>query len=155
MRDAFVAAASEQGWRMFLARDTPTFCRLTVHGQDDVLVDLAIDAPPGQPPSASVAGPTFGREELAGRKLVALFDRAEARDFVDVYVLSKTCSTRLLLQRARDVNRGLDPSVLAQMFRLLDRYADDDLALDVQVTDLSAMRESFAQWAAELERCTD
>ena len=86
-RDAFEAAARNRGWTVERIRDTDTFCRLIVHGDDDLLVDLALDSPPTMPPSASFAGPTFGLEELAGRKVVALFDRAEARDFADVFAL--------------------------------------------------------------------
>jgi predicted nucleotidyltransferase component of viral defense system len=39
--------------------------------------------------SGAAAGPTFALEELAGRKLLALFDRAEARDFADVYDIAQ------------------------------------------------------------------
>lgn len=36
----------------------------------------------------TLLGPTLVPLELAGRKLLALFGRAEARDFADVYVLA-------------------------------------------------------------------
>jgi len=61
-----------------------------VHGSEDLLVDIALDSPPLQPAMASFLGPTFAPDELAGRKLLALFDRAEARDFADVFVLLQT-----------------------------------------------------------------
>ena len=48
-------------------------------------------------PVASLIGPTFAPEELAGRKVVALFDRAEARDFADVFELSEHYSRDALL----------------------------------------------------------
>ena len=58
---------------------------MTIRGADaGVLVDLAVNAPPDLPPSATAAGPTLAPEELAGHKLLALFDRAAARDFADV-----------------------------------------------------------------------
>lgn len=95
-RDAFEAAAHTRGWSVRRIRDTATFCRLVVSGDDELLVDLALDSPPNLPPTASIAGPTFGLEELAGRKVIALFDRAEARDFADVFTLAqryeKSCS---------------------------------------------------------------
>lgn len=81
-RDDFTEAAQARGWSVTPVREQDTFCRLLVHGEEDLLVDIAVDARPGQPATASFAGPTFSREELAGRKLVALFDRATARDFV-------------------------------------------------------------------------
>jgi hypothetical protein len=97
-RDQFLAAASGRGWAVDRVQDGGTFCRLLVHGSADLLVDLALDSAPGRPASASIAGPTFAPGELAGRKIIALFDRAAARDFVDVHALSaafprQNCST--------------------------------------------------------------
>jgi hypothetical protein len=70
--------------------DSPTFCRLVVIDRDnEVLVDLAVDSPPHLPPTMTLLGPTLAPLELAGRKLLALFGRAEARDFADVSVLSE------------------------------------------------------------------
>ena len=46
---------------------------------------------------------TFG-EELAGRKLLALFDRAEARDFADVYDIAQRYDIGLLLERAAQID---------------------------------------------------
>jgi hypothetical protein len=44
-----------------------------------VIADLAVNAPPDFPASETAAGPTLAPEELAGHKLLALFDRAAAR----------------------------------------------------------------------------
>jgi hypothetical protein len=48
-------------------RTRRSFCRLLVHGPEDLLVDLAVDSAPKRPASASIAGPTFAPDELAGR----------------------------------------------------------------------------------------
>jgi hypothetical protein len=88
-RDALEAAAREQGWNAQRIHDSETFCRMVVRSADtEILVDLAVNAPPGLPASATPAGPTLAPEELVGHKLLALFDRAAARDFSDVYVLA-------------------------------------------------------------------
>lgn len=76
-RDAFENAAAERGWSVRRVRESDTFCRLVVTGDENLLVDLALDSPPNLPPADSIAGPTFGLEELAGRKLLALFDRGQ------------------------------------------------------------------------------
>lgn len=55
------------------------FCRLIVHGDDSLLVDLALDSPPEHPATASLIGPTFAPEELAGRKVVALLQGRSPR----------------------------------------------------------------------------
>ena len=70
-----------------------------------VLVDLAVNAPPDLPSSETAAGPTLAPEELAGHKLLALFDRAAARDFSDVYVLAHRFGKDVLLARAAQAIR--------------------------------------------------
>jgi predicted nucleotidyltransferase component of viral defense system len=89
-RDALEAAASQRCWSVQRIHDNDTFCRMVIRSIDaGVLVDLAVNAPPDLPASATQAGPTLAPEELAGHKLLALFDRAAARDFADVYVLAR------------------------------------------------------------------
>ena len=97
-RDHFVAAAQGRGWSIQDIQDSDSFCRLLVHGHEDVLVDLALDSAPTRPATTSIAGPTFAPAELAGRKVIALFDRAAARDFVDVYALSRIFTKQALLE---------------------------------------------------------
>lgn len=98
----------------------------------------------------SVAGPTYALKELAGRKVVALFDRFAARDFVDVFALSRRYSKADLLAWARDLNQGLEVPYFVQALDELPRYTDLDLRLgDVDVT---ALRAFFSAWANELRQ---
>lgn len=146
--DELTAAAADRGWPVTRVRDHDTFCRLLVQGPEDLIVDIALDSSPILPPQSSSLGPTFDARELAGRKVIALFDRAAARDFVDVYMLSRRYSTRTLLSRAQEVDAGFDRRVLADMISLLDRYSDVDLSLgDV---DVPALRDFFLQWRTDL-----
>lgn len=147
-RDAFEVAARDSGWTVHRVRDSASFCRLLVSGPEDLIVDLALDAPPTMPPIASVAGPTFGLEELAGRKLVALFDRAEARDFVDVYVLANRFSKDVLLEHAAAIDSGFDHGILAAMMGSHRRLAGSDFPADSHT--VSQLRLFFDQWADEL-----
>lgn len=97
-----------------------------------------------------MAGPTFALEELAGRKVIALFDRAEARDFVDVYLLAQRFPKELLLARAAEVDAGFDRTVLAEMIGTMSRFKDHDFPVgDGNVDDL---REFFIRWAKELRK---
>lgn len=135
----FVGAASRRGWSVETIQDGPSFCRLRVHGRDELIVDIALDSPPERPPVASLAGPTFAAEELAGRKLIALFDRAAARDFLDVYELASRFSKAELLARAADIDAGFDQRAFAAMLDHLNRYHDADLGLGgVDITGLAA-----------------
>lgn len=147
-RDEFESAAMARGWAVIRIRDEPQFCRLQVHGAEDLLVDLVVDAPPNQPSAASVLGPTLGLEDLAGRKLLALFDRAASRDFVDVYVLAQRFGRDLLLDRAAAVDLGFDRIQLASMMAMLDRYTDDDLLLPAD--QIPALRDYFRDWRSVL-----
>jgi predicted nucleotidyltransferase component of viral defense system len=108
-RDALEEATRKQGWSTEQIHDSDTFCRLVIRsGQGTVLVDLAVNAPPDDPPSVTEAGPTLAPEELAGHKLLALFDRAAARDFADVYVLAGRFGKDTLLARATQIDAGFD-----------------------------------------------
>jgi hypothetical protein len=49
-----------------------------------MVVDLAVDARPERPPTVTLVDPTLDPDELAARKVVAQFDRAEAREPPDV-----------------------------------------------------------------------
>lgn len=111
-------------------------------------MDLALDSAPGHPPTITVAGPTYAPEELAGRKVVALFDRAAARDFVDVFALARIYDREQLLLSAAEVDAGFDRLVFADMLDSIAPYRDIDLQLgDVDVEDL---RTFAASWAVEL-----
>ena len=81
-RDALEAAARKRGWATERIHDSDTFCRLVIRSDTaEVVTDLAVDTPPDFPASSTTAGPTLAPEELAGRKLLALFDRAAVLDF--------------------------------------------------------------------------
>jgi len=147
-RDEFEHAVRKRGWQVERIRDTATFCRLLVRGPHELLIDLAMDSTPGLPATASLAGPTFAPEELAARKVLALFGRAEARDFADVYELARAYDTTTLLARAADCDDGFDLDVFASMLDTLARFTDDDIP--VAATDVADLRTFIASWAAAL-----
>jgi hypothetical protein len=115
-----------------------------------VLVDLAVNAPPDFPASATPAGPTLAPEELAGHKLLALFDRAAPRDFADVYILAGRFGKGVLLARAAQIDAGFDAGALAGMLATLDRLTDSDIPLPDGST-ATELREFYAAWRSELE----
>lgn len=150
VRDELETAITERGWTSTRIQDSETFVRLRLVGDDELIVDIAIDSPAERPPVVSVVGPTFDPEELAGRKLTALFDRAAARDFADVFVLAERFGTDVLLERAAEVDRGFDLPILATMLRTIDRFTDDELPSTGSTTE--TVRAFFRQWADDLDR---
>jgi hypothetical protein len=151
-RVAFEEAAQARGWVVNVRQSTETFVRLHVLGQDSLLVDLALDSPAGLPASISVLGPTFDPDELAARKLLALFDRAMPRDFVDVYTVTRTRSPQDVLSLARQLDPGLDTAVLALAMRRLEAYRDADIPVDE--SQLHALRAFFGAWISQLDPAT-
>lgn len=149
-RDALETEARGRGWTTERIHDSDTFCRIVVRSANaEVLVDLAVNAPPDLPASVTSAGPTLAPEELAGHKLLALFDRAAARDFADVYVLARRFGKDVMLARAVQIDAGFDAGVLADMIATLDRFADDELPVP-DGSSAAELREFYAAWRSEL-----
>lgn len=149
-KDAFMRLAAGLGLEVRVVQDSPTFARIVVgRDGDETLLDLAIDSPPAVPPTATILGPTLAPKELAGRKLLALFGRAEARDFADVYLLRGRFGTEPLVAEARELDPGFTEAVLAQMLRTMSRFDDDEIPLPK--SDLDDARSFFARWADRLD----
>lgn len=147
--DALEAACADRGWTTERIRDTATFRRLVVRSPgDELLVDLAVDSPPLGAPTITAVGPTYPPQELAARKLLALFDRAEARDFVDVHTLSQRFDLEELLGLAGDLDEGFTPALLAQMLASHRRFTDDELV--ALGGDPSRLRAWIDEWRVQL-----
>jgi len=101
--------------------------------------------------NAGAFPPTLAPEELAGHKLLALFDRAAARDFADVYVLAHRFGKDVLLARAAQIDAGFDVKVLAGMFATLDRFTDDEIPVP-DGSSAADLRTFYSTWRAELAR---
>jgi hypothetical protein len=149
-RDALEAAARQRGWSAQRIHDSDTFCRMVIRNADaGVLIDLAVSAPPDLPASMTPAGPTLAPEELAGHKLLALYDRAAARDFADVYVLAHRFGKGVLLARATQIDAGFDTNVLGGMIATLDRFTDDEILVP-DGSSVAELRAFYTTWRSEL-----
>lgn len=154
-RDALESAARERGWATERIHDSDTFCRLVIRsGAAEVVTDLAVDTPPDFPASSTAAGPTLAPEELAGRKLLALFDRAAARDFADVQLLARRFGKDVLLARAAQIDAGFDVGTLAGMIATLDRFADDEIPVP-EGSSVAELRAFYAEWRSELMKLSE
>jgi len=122
------------------------FARLIVAGGDDrTELDLASDArlfpaEPGQP------APMLSGEELAVDKVLAVFGRAEARDFVDLMAVEPTYGLVRLCQLAAEKDRGFTPTVFAEMLGGFRRLRRDEFELD---------DAQYAQLGSEVDRWRD
>jgi hypothetical protein len=63
--------ARDRGWRIETLQSGAMFVRLLIGRRDEqLLVDLAVDAPPGRPATITIVGPSYDPAELAGRKVI-------------------------------------------------------------------------------------
>ena len=130
LRQALEIAFGAAGLTVAIVRDTETFARLRVgDGTTDTLVDLAWDARM-RPAVASDLGPVLDQEELAADKVLALFGRAEPRDFLDVYGLSQRLGWPRLLALAEQKDAGFSPERLAESLGRINRLDQADFGID-------------------------
>jgi hypothetical protein len=119
--EALRAALPASGFVVRVVRDFPTFAELSVDVDGETLkVDLAEDTPfrltPAAPGGAEgVALDSI--EDISANKMAALFDRAQPKDFVDVYFLARDrASLDELVEEARRKHLGMDDYFLSQAF---------------------------------------
>lgn len=130
----------------------PTFVRLAVGSASEKLkVDIGQDYHL-YPPERTPLGLVRTLEELAADKVLALFARAEARDFVDLYDLARQFPLDKMIGWAREKDPGFDPYVFAKMIGQLHRFPDADLLLSGH--DLHAMKEFYRKLQADLVKDT-
>lgn len=124
------------------------FARLIVTGGgEETLVDVAWDAR-RFPLEVTEEGPVLAVDEVAGDKLLALFGRAAARDFVDVDALIERYGLDRLCELAAEKDPGFDRLVLADMLGRIGRLPRAEFAMDdAGYHDLVAR---VRRWAAGL-----
>lgn len=86
---SFETAAHTRGWTTRRIVDQREFVRLLItNGDESLVIDLGRDSPPDQPTHHTILGPTLAERDLAAPKTLALYGRAEGRDFADIYHLA-------------------------------------------------------------------
>jgi Nucleotidyl transferase AbiEii toxin, Type IV TA system len=147
---AYETAMDHQGWSHTRVLDQQEFVRLAIaDGQDTLIIDLGRDSPAAEATGSTQLGPTLSPRDLAARKTLALFGRAEPRDFADVRDLARRYGRDRLLQWAADDDPGFDRQVFADMLATIDRLTDADLP--VSPRQATALRAWIHDWAAELQ----
>jgi nucleotidyltransferase AbiEii toxin of type IV toxin-antitoxin system len=149
-------ALRSAGFEVQVIRQSPGFVRLFVASSDDrTELDLAADArlfpvEPGLP------APTLSGEELAVDKVLALFGRAEARDFVDLCAIEPLHGLDHLLELAAEKDRGFDVEVFAEMLARFGRLRREEFELnDPAYEDLVVAVEKWRQRALAIAEHAD
>lgn len=112
--------------------DNPGFVRFVVAGDDDrTEIDLGSDArlfPAEQGPGFQL----LTTEELAVDKVLAVFGRAEARDFMDLMALEGQFGLDRLFRIAAEKDHGFDLLAFSEMTDRFARLRRDEFPLDDQ-----------------------
>lgn len=124
------------------------FARLLVSSEaETTTVDLSWDAR-RFPVERVEEGPILADDELAADKLLALFGRAAARDFVDVAALASRYGLERLCDLAAEKDPGFERSVLADMLGTFDRLPRADF--DVDDDGFARLRDLVQRWRRQL-----
>lgn len=146
---SFTTALTAEGWTVQLVRDHITFARLLATLDDQTIeVDLAVDSPPLFPLQQIDGIPALSAEDLSARKILAILDRTEGRDYTDLWALSTPLGRAQCIAWAQQLDSGVTERDVADAFARLDRLGDDDLPCDV--VERAPVRRWFAEWAQEL-----
>lgn len=128
--------------------EAPSFVRLELsRGEERSELDLGYDARM-RPEELTPLGPVVATEELAADKTLALFGRAAARDFVDVYSLARQFGEDRLCELAAEKDPGFDRGHFADALRSFPRL-DRDL-FEVEDANYDKIDRWRLGWAHEL-----
>lgn len=149
LADAFATTAQGFGWTVETARRNPTFCRYFVtSGEDRTEVDLAVDSPPLELPEAVDGLPVLTSLDLGGRKVLAMVDRLEARDYTDLHALASLLGRQICIEAALSMDAGLRTSDIADALQRVTALLDHRFPAGTQ--DPTLMKRYFSEWASEL-----
>lgn len=138
------AALAAAGLTVERDRVTEGFARIVVsEGMEMTLVDFGYDFR-AQPPETSRLGPILSTDDLAASKLLALFARAEARDFIDVAALAARYGFDRLCALASEHDPGFNLEALAAALGSFDWLPRLDFELDDD--EYAKLREVVGGW---------
>lgn len=133
-------ALQEAGLVVRQVQVSPGFARLIIEANDESTeLDLGADARLFPAETAEPA-PMLSGEELAVDKVLAIFGRAEARDFVDLAAIESRYGLEHLFQLAAEKDRGFTPEMFAEMAGRFSRLRIDEFDIDADEYEQLAQR---------------
>jgi predicted nucleotidyltransferase component of viral defense system len=119
---------------------------VTEPGGSGVMLQMA-NVDRARDPVTMSFGPVLHVEDAVGRKVVALAERAEVRDYVDVAAALARYAPDQLIGFARRTEPGLTDRELADAGRRLDQLGDGEFTrYGLSQPDVAARRKRFAAW---------
>ncbi|MGH3907921.1 MAG: nucleotidyl transferase AbiEii/AbiGii toxin family protein [Pseudonocardiaceae bacterium] len=155
--EAISAAYEQAGHPVTVVRRAELYARLHVGREDPVQVELAYDWRSKTPARFDI-GPVLDRDDVVAGKVLALWGRQEARDYIDVYV-ALACDEYTeadLLQLAQRADAGFDQCTFGCALLGVDRLRDADFSsYGVTPNDVSVLRMRLRCWGQVLTQRGD
>lgn len=154
--DAVIAAYEDEGFDVVVDLRLETFARLHVSqaaNPDQHRVELVANWR-AQPPVEMQIGPVLHPDDVMAGKMDALYNRAAARDFIDIdaAIARGRYTPEQLCALASEADAGFDRQFFAQMLGMIGRFDDQDfIDYGLESAQVAVMRERFQAWQAELQ----
>ena len=150
LADALELRLSALGFTVERTRSFPGFVRFRVGtGEDSTTVDLGWDVRLS-PPERAGGGLVLSEAELAADKVLAVADRGEARDYMDLAALVERRGFWKAYSAAVEKQPGLDPRQLFYAFRY---FGDLGRGLfQIPDTSYAQLQDTVGGWRRELAR---
>ncbi|GAA3238044.1 nucleotidyl transferase AbiEii/AbiGii toxin family protein [Dactylosporangium siamense] len=159
--EVVIAAYVAAGYEVEVDHRTETFSRLYLtdpaERSEHHRVELVANWR-SQPPVQMDIGPVLHADDVMAGKIDALYNRAAARDFLDIdaAIASERYTLERLCELAEAVDAGFDRAVFEQMLRSIVRFDDEDFAeYGVEPAAVSALRKRVDGWRRQLLNVRD
>lgn len=140
------AALRSAGLQVSIVRQNPGFARLEIQSADEEITELDLGADARLlPVDRDHVVPTLAGEELAVDKVLAIFGRAEARDFVDLMAVEARYGLHRLLDLATEKDRGFVTEIFIEMLSTVARLPRDEFEIDD--AGFAQLVERVQEWA--------
>lgn len=154
--DAMIAAYEAEGFSVRVDHRLDTFARLYIAEKtlpgNEFRVELVANWR-AQPPVQMDIGPVLHPDDVMAGKMDALYNRAAARDFMDIdaaiaggrYTLGQLCDL------AHQADTGFDQELFLAMAARIDRFDDDDFTeYGIEADKIPALRERVHAWQSAI-----
>lgn len=148
----------KEGLKVDRLRAFQSFTELSVSSENDfTMVHFALDSP-FRFEEPSKVDEIFGIKvdsliDIATNKLLALFGRAELRDFIDVYFLAREHFGKIeLIEKASQKDPGFDLYWFGIALERINDFSDDatDFLLLVRQCSMTELKEFFGLWRKDI-----
>lgn len=147
LAQALTTKLETHGWTIEPVRAHQTFTRLVATRDNNAVeIDLAVDSPRLFPTTTHAGIPMLDLRDLAARKILAILDRAEGRDFTDLEALQHRYDRTDIVRWVQQLDTGVSAAAIADAFGQIRRLDDTELP----TTHAQQTRQLFTTWTSEL-----